>query len=58
MAMVGHKTSRSTAATAIVDAKVLAEATQKLDAYRIEETAKAKAERKGQLAWFRRRANS
>ena len=58
MAMVGHKTESIYRRYAIVDAKVLAEATEKLDAYRIEETAKAKAEREGQLARFRRRANS
>jgi integrase len=55
MAMVGHKTESIYRRYAIVDEQMHREAAAKLDAWNIEQQAKADAERKGQLRRFKRR---
>jgi hypothetical protein len=55
MAMVGHKTEAIYRRYAIVDAAMLQEGGQKLDAFTLEQKAKAKAEaerRRGQVVAF------
>ena len=56
MAMVGHKTESMYRRYAIVDEQMLREATAKLEVWNVEQKAKAKAERRGQLRRFAKRA--
>jgi integrase len=56
MAMVGHKTESIYRRYAIVDEQMHREAAAKLDAWTDEQKVKAKAEQRGRVARFRRRA--
>jgi integrase len=56
MAMVGHKTESIYRRYAIVDEQMHREAAAKLDVWNAEQKAKAKADRKGQLRRFEKRA--
>ena len=56
MKMVGHKTESMYRRYSIVDDQMLREATAKLDSWNVEQRAKAKAERRGQLRRFAKRA--
>lgn len=56
MKMVGHKTEAMYRRYAIVDEQMLREATAKLETWNVEQKAKAKAERRGQLRRFAKRA--
>jgi integrase len=55
MAMVGHKTESIYRRYAIVDEQMHREAAAKLDAWNVEQQAKADAERKGQVKRFKKR---
>jgi integrase len=58
MAMIGHKTESIYRRYAIVDEAMLQEAAAKLDVWAVDQRAKAKAERKGQLERFKKRQAS
>jgi integrase len=58
MQMVGHKTESMYRRYAIVDDAMLKEATAKLEQWNLEQRAKAKAERRGQLRRFAKRASA